>query len=171
VRALRHLAAAVAVVAAAAAVAAVASCARTIASRPLSDALPSGLPSKVARADWERIDGDYDTPTEHVRYALFVDPELPLLFRITQYRVTLRKGTSGPARDDDGMETVIWNATPRQRGPLRCFTADPVPRSRPSAATWRDVDPSSQEFRAHMNRAIEIYGRVRREGRAGPPVK
>ena len=147
-------------------------CASSRGSRPLSDTLPLGLPSAAVRADWERIDGDYETATEHVRYALFVDPEMPLLFRITQYRVTLRKPAAGKGRAENGAETVIWNATPRQRVPLRCFTEEPVagPRPRVRPATWRDVEPATPEFRANMGRALEIYDRVQRAGKAGPPV-
>jgi hypothetical protein len=146
-------------------------CASSRALRPLSATLPDGLPTAAARAEWERIDGDYETATEHVRYALFVDPEMPLLFRITQYRVTARKPAPGRERAEDGAETVIWNATPRQRAPLRCFSEDRLARERPSgaAATWRDVDPETPEFRANMNRAMEIYVRVQRAGKAGPP--
>jgi hypothetical protein len=148
------------------------SCASSRGRRPLSETLPFDLPSAAVRAAWERIDGDYETTTEHVRYALFVDPEQPLLFRITQYRVSRRKGAAGHSRPDDGAETVIWNATPGQRGPLRCFAEEAAGSARPrrEGATWRDVDPATDEFRAHMGRAIEIYNRVRREGRAGPPV-
>jgi hypothetical protein len=147
-------------------------CASSRGLRPLSATLPEGLPTAAVRAQWERIDGDYETPTEHVRYALFVDPEMPLLFRITQYRVTLRNPAAGRQRAEDGAETVIWNATPRQRGPLRCFTEQLVTPQRPrgAPATWHDVDPATQEFRANMNRALEIYDRVHRAGRAGPPV-
>jgi hypothetical protein len=147
-------------------------CASARGARPLSDTLPAGLPSAAVRADWERIDGDYETPTEHVRYALFVDPEMPLLFRITQYRVTLRKPAAGPKRAEDSGEIVIWNATPRLRVPLLCFTEEPAARERPrgAAATWRDVDPATPEFRESMNRALQIYDRVQRAGKAGPPV-
>ena len=147
-------------------------CASSRGARPLSDTLPVGLPSATVRADWERIDGEYETPTEHVRYALFVDPEMPLLFRSTQYRVTVRKPAPARGRAEEGAETVIWNATPRQRVPLRCFTAEPVARERPRGdpAAWRDVDPGTPEFRANMNRALEIYGRVQKAGKAGPPV-
>jgi hypothetical protein len=147
-------------------------CASSRGARPLSDTLPAGLPSAAVRAEWERIEGDYETPTEHVRYALFVDPDLPLLFRITQYRVTPRKPPPGPRRAEGSEETVIWNATPRQRGPLRCFTEEPMARERPRGVptTWRDVDPATPEFRANMNRALEIYGRVQSAGKAGPPV-
>jgi hypothetical protein len=149
------------------------SCASSRGPRPLSDTLPLGLPSASVRATWERIDGDYETPTEHVRYALFVDPEMPFLFRITQYRVSRRKGAAEQARADDGAETVIWNATPRQKAPLRCFAEEPpIGRAQPRRghATWRDVDPTTDEFRASMGRALQIYNRVNREGRAGPPV-
>lgn len=148
------------------------SCASTRGLRPLSGTLPVGLPSETARADWERIDGDYDTTTEHVRYALFVDPERPLLFRITQYRVSPRRG-AGRERGEDGPETVIWNAAPGQPGPLRCFAEDLAHTVRPGGGPlpWRDVDVSTDEFRANMGRAIQIYDRVRREGRAGPPVR
>jgi hypothetical protein len=147
------------------------SCASAHGLRPLSETLPAGLPTAKMRADWERIDGDYETATEHVRYALFVDPERPLLFRITQYRVSPRRGVSAP-RGEDGPEMVIWNATPGQTGPLRCFAevlAPPVRRGTPPS--WRDVDVSTEEFRANMSRALQIYGRVHHEGRAGPPVR
>jgi hypothetical protein len=141
--------------------------------RPLSDTLPVGLPSANVRSAWERIDGDYQTATENVRYALFVDPERPLLFRITQYRVTRRKGAAGPAGADDGVETVIWNATPGRRVPLLCFAEEPTGRVRPrrGSVTWRDVDPATDRFRANMLRALQIYERVHSEGRAGPKVR
>jgi hypothetical protein len=147
------------------------SCASSL--RPLSDTLPVGVPSATVRSAWERIDGDYKTATENVRYALFVDPERPLLFRITQYRVTRRKGAAGQARADDGAETVIWNATPGRRVPLLCFTEERSGRARPrrGSESWRDVDPATDEFRANMVRAIEIYEQVHREGRAGPRVR
>ena len=146
-------------------------CASTHGLRPLSDTLPVGLPSARARADWERIEGHYETEAEHVRYALFVDPQRPLLFRITQYRVSPRRG-AGRERGEDGPEMVIWNATPGQPGPLRCFAevlGRPL-RRRGTPPSWRDVNVSTDEFRANMGRAIEIYGRVHRAGRAGPPV-
>lgn len=127
------------------------------------------------RAEWQRIDGSYDAGAEHVRYALFVDPGRPLLFRITQYRVSRRITAGGERpRFEDGGETVIWNEAPGERVPLRCFAEDrrrhswlAFARSRPS---WRDVVPATEEFRAQMRRALEIYARVNAEGRAGPVV-
>ena len=141
--------------------------------RPLSETLPSEIPSAAARAGWERIDGDYDTPSEHVRYSLFVDPERPGLFRITQYRVSRRPPGAGKRpRFEDAAEIVVWNEVPEHRVPLRCFAEEPAPptTSRASRATWRQVSPATPEFLASMHRAMEIYTRVRREGRAGPPV-
>jgi hypothetical protein len=141
--------------------------------RPLSETLPLGVPSAAMRAAWERIDGDYDTTNEHVRYSLFVDPDRPLLFRITQYRVSLRRpsGWDGRSRFEDGAETVVWNATPDARVPLRCFAEERVGNTGPRGEqSWRDVTPATPEFVASMRRAIEIYARVRRDGRAGPPV-
>ena len=147
-------------------------CAGSVRFRPLSATLPVGVPSAAQRATWERIDGDYDTEREHVRYSLFVDPERPLLFRITQFRVSLRRPPGSRSRFEDGAETVVWNETPERRVPLRCF-AEERPEGAASSATvpsWRNVSPETPEFQASMYRAIEIYGRVRREGRAGPPV-
>jgi hypothetical protein len=141
---------------------------------PLTDALPAGLPTAAARTGWERIDGDYDTSSEHVRYALFVDPGRPLLFRITQYRVSpWGTGRDGRRHLQEGAETVIWNESPGTHLPLRCYAKEPAagrtaPPSAPSS--WRDVSPATQEFLASMQRAIEIYAHVHREGRAGPPV-
>jgi hypothetical protein len=147
-------------------------CASSGGLRPLSDTLPIGLPSAALRATWERIDGDYDTPSEHVRYALFVDPERPGLFRITQYRVSPRPpGAGSRPRFEDAAEIVVWNEVPENRIPLRCFAEERAGwRQRQARATWRDVSPTTPEFLASMRRAIEIYARVRREGRAGPPV-
>jgi hypothetical protein len=147
-------------------------CASSLGMRPLSEMLPPGVPSAAVRATWERIDGDYETTAEHVRYSLFVDPERPLLFRITQYRVSPRRPVGSRPRFEDGAETVVWNETPERRVPLRCFTEERVPgtasaKARPS---WRSVTPKTPEFNASMHRAIEIYLRVQREGRAGPPV-
>ena len=137
----------------------------------MSATLPVGLPSAAQRATWERIDGDYDTEGEHVRYSLFVDPERPLLFRITQYRVSVRRPVGSRPRFEDSAETVVWNEAPESRAPLRCFAEE---RGEGAASTaglaWRSVSPATPEFLASMRRAIEIYGRVRREGRAGPPV-
>jgi hypothetical protein len=66
---------------------------------------------------------------------------------------------------------VVWNEVPENRVPLRCFAEE---RARPifpdPGAAWRDVSPATPEFAASMRRAMEIYTRVRREGRAGPPV-
>ena len=141
--------------------------------RPLSDTLPLGVPSAARRAAWERIDGDYETASEHVRYSLFVDPERPVLFRITQFRVSLRRqGRAGRPRFEDGAETVLWNEVPGAHLPLRCFAEELLG---PAAAhdaqpSWRNVSPTTPEFVASMRRALEIYSRVRREGRAGPPV-
>lgn len=151
------------------------SCASSVLSRPLSETLPLALPTAAVRAAWERIDGDYDTPAEHVRYSLFVDPERPALYRITLYRVSLRiTGADGRAHLDDGAQTVIWNETPGRRVPLRCFAEERRRTWRTAwvaaRSSWRDVSPASAEFRAHMLRAIEIYHRVKEEGRAGPPV-
>jgi hypothetical protein len=141
--------------------------------RPLSERLPSGMPSAAVRATWERIDGDYETGTEHVRYSLFVDPERPLLFRITQYRVSLRRPTGSRPRFEDGTETVVWNEVPERRVPLRCYAEERLD-GKPSPGvplSWRDVDPATLEFKRSMNRAMEIYSWVRREGRGGPPVR
>ena len=152
-----------------------AACATSGASRPLSNRLPVGVPSARARARWQRIDGAYDAGADHVRYALFVDPERPLLFRITQYRVSRRiaAGGEGPRFDDAG-ETVIWNESPGERVPLRCFAEERRPYSWLSFArvssSWRDVVPATEEFRAQMRRALQIYARVNAEGRAGPAV-
>jgi hypothetical protein len=151
------------------------SCASSGASRPLSERLPLSVPTAAVRAAWERIDGDYDTATEHVRYALFVDPERPGLYRITHYRVSRRMaGADGRARWAPGTETVIWNETPGRRVPLRCFAEARHRNWRTlwlaAGPGWRDVSPATNEFRDHMTRAIQIYYRVREEGRAGPPV-
>ena len=148
-------------------------CASSQGLRPLTDSLPAGIPAASVRAGWERIAGDYDTASDHVRYALFVDPAQPLLFLITQYRVTSRDGPSGHGRREEGAETVIWNQSPGSRAPLRCFAkehpgTEGVATSPPSGS-WRDVSPATEEYRGSMSRAIEIYGRVHREGRAGPP--
>jgi hypothetical protein len=152
-----------------------ASCAAVGAARSLSDTLPVGIPTARERARWERIDGDYDSGADHVRYALFVDPERPLLFRLTQYRVSTRsRALAGEASLDADREIVIWNATPGERGPLRCFIGDDRARGRGlgrAGLSWQDVDPASAEFRAHMRRALEIYTRVNKEGRAGPRVR
>jgi hypothetical protein len=141
---------------------------------PLSSALPGGLPAAAERAGWERIDGEYQNDHQHVRYSLFIDPKMPLLYRITQYRVSLRvKGGDG-RKLGYAWETVIWNEQPGVATPLRCFTEDRrrswqnvwlSPRS-----SWRTVVPGTKEFRAHMLRALEIYIRVHNEGRAGPSV-
>ena len=141
--------------------------------RPLSQTLPNGVPSAAQRARWERIDGDYETGTEYVRYSLFVDPERPLLFRITQYRVSLRRPTGSRPRFEDGAETVVWNEVPDRRVPLRCYSEERL-EGKPSPGvplSWRDVDPTTREFKVSMNRAMEIYAQVRHEGRAGPPVR
>jgi len=140
--------------------------------RPLSQTLPRGLPSAAQRATWERIDGDYETATEHVRYSLFVDPERPLLFRITQYRVSLRRPMGSRPRFEDGTETVVWNELPDRRVPLRCYAEERLDGKPPSGAAlmWRDVDPTTLEFRRSMNRAMEIYSHVRQDRRGGPPV-
>jgi len=147
-------------------------CASATGMRPLSETLPTGVPSASVRATWERIDGDYETTTEHVRYSLFVDPERPLLFRITQYRVSLRRPAGQRPRFEDGAETVVWNETPDKRVPLRCFAEDRVEgtASGKGRRSWRSVTPMTPEFIESMHRAIEIYLRVQREGRAGPPV-
>jgi hypothetical protein len=147
-------------------------CASSARLRPLSTTLPVGLPSAAQRATWERIDGDYDTEREHVRYSLFVDPDRPLLFRITQYRVSARRPPGSLPRFEDGSETVVWNEAPESRAPLRCFAEERPEGAATTApvASWRTVSPTTSEFLASMRRAIEIYARVRREGRAGPPV-
>ena len=141
--------------------------------RPLSETLPLGVPSASVRAAWERIDGDYDTASEHVRYSLFVDPERPVLFRITQFRVSLRRpGRASGARFEEGEETVLWNEMPGAHVPLLCFAEERLGRtgSHDADHSWRNVSPTTPEFIASMHRALEIYGQVRREGRAGPPV-
>jgi transposase len=147
-------------------------CASSMRFRPLSATLPVGLPSAAERATWERIDGDYDTEHEHVRYSLFVDPERPMLFRITHYRVSARRPAGSRPRFEDGAETVVWNETPGRRVPLHCFAEErrEGAASTPAVPSWRSVSPATPEFQLSMYRAMEIYGRVRREGRAGPPV-
>jgi len=151
---------------------AVLACASAHGLRPLSDSLPAGIPTAADRAGWQRIAGDYETDSEHVRYALFVDPARPLLFRVTQYRVTPRVSAPRRAAAVGGVETVIWNAAPGTRAPLRCFAeqrpAAPSGAGGPPLATWRDVSPATAEFVDSMRRAIEIYARVHSEGRAGP---
>jgi len=140
--------------------------------RALSATLPVGLPSAAQRATWERIDGDYETEREHVRYSLFVDPARPLLFRITQYRVSARRPAGSRPRFEDGAETVVWNETPERRVPLRCFAEERLEGAASTSAvpSWRSVNPATPEFQRSMIRALEIYERVHREGRAGPPV-
>ena len=147
-------------------------CASSGGLRPLSNRLPNEVPSASVRATWERIDGDYETATEHVRYSLFVDPERPLLFRITQYRVSVRRPLGSRPRFEDGTETVVWNAVPDRRVPLHCYAEERLDGKPSSGAplSWRDVNPTTLEFKVSMNRAMEIYSRVRREGRGGPPV-
>ena len=148
-------------------------CASSGVMRPLSKLLPLGVPSAALRAAWERIDGDYETATEHVRYSLFVDPERPLLFRITQFRVSPRRPGSGSRpRFEDGAEMVLWNEVPGGRVPLLCFAEERSGRtaSRDAQLSWRNVSPMTPEFVASMLRAMEIYSQVHREGRAGPPV-
>jgi len=141
--------------------------------RPLSETLPVGLPSATLRATWERINGDYETATEHVRYSLFVDPQRPLLFRITQYRVSPRRpGPGSRPRFDDALEVVLWNEVPWTHVPLRCFAEERLGRtaSRDGRQSWRDVSAATPEFSASMYRAMEIYQQVHSEGRAGPPI-
>jgi hypothetical protein len=139
---------------------------------PLSRRLPDALPSPAVVAQWERIDGEYETVAEHVRYSLFVDPVRPLLYTITQYRVSLRE--QGGERLGYAWETVIWNERPGERIPLRCFTEDRRRSWRrlwiTPSSSWRDVSPDTQEFRNHMKRALEIYIRVHNAGRAGPAI-
>jgi hypothetical protein len=128
--------------------------------------MPTGLPAAGVLANWERIEGSFDTPTERVRYALFVDPERPALYRITQYRVSALGGARGA-------EMVIWNETPGRRVPLRCFAEVRTRSWRTlglAQSSWRDVPPATTEFRTSMLRAIQIYQRVDAEGRSGPPA-
>ena len=53
-------------------------------------------------------------------------------------------------------------------------TESPTPESPTTAGrrlgpgAWRDVLPDTVEYRLSMLRAIQIYGQVRGEGRAGP---
>ena len=92
----------------------------------------------------------------------------PLLFRITQYRVS-RPVPGGPALDEG--ETVIWNEAPGAPVRLRCFREESAAGASPSprgARQWRNVSPATPEFVESMRRAIEIYARVHQEGRAGP---
>jgi hypothetical protein len=103
--------------------------------RPLSETLPRGLPSAAMRAGWERINGDYETATEHVRYSLFVDPQRPLLFRITQFRVSPRRlGRGSRPRFEDGAEMVLWNEVP---GPMSPCGALPRSASDPRQRATR----------------------------------
>ena len=147
------------------------SCGSSVGLLPLSSVLPLALPDAAARADWERIDGDYDTDTDHVRYSLFVDPQRPLLYRITQYRVSRWLG-AGRRRLDQGQQTVIWNETPGRRDPLRCFAEERHGAWRTVGvgvrSSWRDVDPMTAEYRDSMVRALQIYFRAREEGRTTP---
>jgi hypothetical protein len=148
-------------------------CVSSAGMRPLSETLPRGLPSAAMRAGWERINGDYETATEHVRYSLFVDPQRPLLFRITQFRVSPRRqGRGSRPRFEDGAEMVLWNEVPGTHVPLRCFAEERLgpTATRDAQQSWRDVSPATPEFLASMYRAMEIYWQVHREGRAGPPV-
>jgi hypothetical protein len=86
--------------------------------------------------------------------------------------VSLRRPAGQRPRFEDGAETVVWNETPDKRVPLRCFAEDRVEgtASAKGRRSWRSVTPMTPEFIESMHRAIEIYLRVQREGRAGPPV-
>jgi hypothetical protein len=150
------------------------SCAISAPTRPLAEALPAAIPAAAERAQWERIDGEFTSGTDHVRYALLVDPTRPLLFRVTQYRVTGRPGGHMSA-PEESPETVIWNELPGERVPLRCFAEERRRDWRRLGlkvrSSWRDVTPGTLEFRLMMGRALQIYARVAAEGRGGPPVR
>lgn len=80
-------------------------------------------------------------------------------------------GADGRRRLQEDAETVIWNETPDTPVPLRCFAEERVsPPARADSASWRNVSPTTVEFLESMGRALQIYTRVRREGRGGPPV-
>lgn len=147
-------------------------CASSVRIRPLSETLPNGVPSATQRATWERIDGNYDTPGEHVSYSLFVDPARPMLYRITQYRVSVRRPSGSRPQFEDRAEIVVWNEVPDTRVPLRCYAEERLEGKPPPGVplSWRDVKPTTPEFLICMNRAMEIYARVRSEGRGGPPI-
>src|SRR5206468_486045 len=69
--------------------------------------LPGALPTSQTLRGWETIGGRISGSEEDVVYRLYVDPQRPLLYRITQYRVTPRPAAQGgPATP---IEMVIWN--------------------------------------------------------------
>jgi hypothetical protein len=143
--------------AAAAAAALVAAGVATLAADSLASRLPAEVPSSSVLATWGKDEGSYLKQGAEVRYALYVEPERLGLYRLTHYRVA--------ATDDGGHRTlneiVIWNAHPGSGERLHCFRRESY---RPwwtlwlwRRWTWRAVPPGGPEYKAEMQRAIEIY--------------
>jgi hypothetical protein len=59
------------------------------------------------------------------------------------------------------VETLLWNPTPGERRPLRCYqwqaarAADVEGPAR--EAGWRALESGSDEYRQEMLRALEVY--------------
>lgn len=129
---------------------------------------PAEVPSITA---WERIDGRLERTDGELRYSLYVDPRHPALYRLTHYQVF--EGPSGPeALRESTVEALLWNASPGERRPLRCFhwqAARPADALEPAReAGWRALDSGSDEYRQEILRTLQVYA-VHRMLRLDPP--
>lgn len=129
---------------------------------------PAEVPSIAA---WERIDGRVERTDGELRYSLYVDPRYPGLYRLTHYQVY--DGPPGPeARRETTVEALLWNATPGERQPLRCYHwqaargASAVDPAR--EAGWRALDSGSDEYQREVLRSLQVYS-VHRTLRLGLP--
>jgi hypothetical protein len=118
-----------------------------------------------AVAAWERIDGRVERTDGELRYALYVDPRFPALYRLTHYQVF--EGPPGPeTRRESRVEALLWNPTPGERRPLLCYrwrAARKADADGPAReAGWRALESGSDEYKEEILRALEVYS-VHRE--------
>jgi hypothetical protein len=124
----------------------------------LSARLPEGVPAASILSGWERIDGRFEQGSDDVLFHLYVDPERPLIYRITHYRVRALEAADTGGRTSEP-EILIWNDRPGIRVPLRCFRRmwQPAQAGDEPAWTWVALPPETADYRRQMFRAIQIY--------------
>ena len=118
----------------------------------LSIELPSGVPTAAVLAQWQKITGDVDTPSERVSYALYVNPLRQALYEVTRYRVTrLSTGADGKPQQRPETEKLLWNAHPGSGELLRCYELR-------EPGGWVQLARGTPEYKAEMMTAIHVYG-------------
>ena len=114
--------------------------------------LPADVPTAAVLANWQKITGDVDTPTEAVSYVFYVNPVRQALYEVTRYRVTrLSPGPDGKPQRRPETEKLLWNAHPGTGELLRCYELR-------EPGGWVRMEQGTPEYRAEMMTAIHVYG-------------